>query len=167
MASKKYKDTSLAIRNRRIGNILALGGLQYYDKRGKKISALQWSKLLERGQYKNVAHTVVGRQSVSTVWLGLDHNPLSISDKPAIFETMVFPETEICRRYPTIEEALRGHADMVSIITKVGKRFGEYSKEKPKRVDFLELEVKDNARVIRKTNAKSRNSRRVLEILSE
>lgn len=50
---------------------------------------------------------------ISTVWLGLDMNFLN-TEKPVIFETMVFPKRgdygELDQaRYSTEEEALKGH----------------------------------------------------------
>jgi hypothetical protein len=57
-----------------------------------------------------VARTEVGEYTVSTVWLyGIDHN--FRSDRPVIFETMVFGprwDNEL-DRYSTEEEAMRGH----------------------------------------------------------
>lgn len=47
--------------------------------------------------------------TVSTVFLGLDHG--MFSDKPILFETMIFSSTrsEIYQRYSTWEDAERGH----------------------------------------------------------
>jgi hypothetical protein len=60
-----------------------------------------------------VAHTMQEDVSVSTVFLGLDHN--HFGPRPLLFETMVFyarksGETD---RYSTWEEAEKGHAEMV------------------------------------------------------
>lgn len=53
---------------------------------------------------------------ISTVFLGLDHN--FGSGPPLLFETMVFSEDEgdelDCQRYPTWDEAVKGHEEMVS-----------------------------------------------------
>jgi hypothetical protein len=57
---------------------------------------------------RRVARTVVGDAVVSTVWLGLNHNPGGV---PLIFETMIFggPWAGEMTRYHTEEDALRGH----------------------------------------------------------
>ena len=75
--------------------------------------------MIEDGNYKRVAETKTGNGHVSTVWLGLDHSFNIGKGRPIIFETMVFGgsfdgEQE---RYSTEEEALAGHASMV---TKIG-----------------------------------------------
>jgi hypothetical protein len=90
----------------------------YFDRRGKPITLRGWEMRLKKGEmYRRVALTVIGDDvSVSTVWLGLDHNfgqgPL------AIFETMVFggPLDEEQERYATEHEAQVGHDDMVTLV---------------------------------------------------
>lgn len=52
-------------------------------------------------------------RSVSTVFLGLDHNWLR-DGPPVVFETMVFPECEVCVRYSTWEQAAAGHDEVVA-----------------------------------------------------
>lgn len=61
--------------------------------------------------------TDVGGKSVSTVFLALNHN-FTGKGPPVLFETMVFPEKEICIRYCTYEEAVKGHSKMVELIRK-------------------------------------------------
>lgn len=61
--------------------------------------------------------TEVSGKVVSTVFLGLDHN-FSGEGPPVLFETMVFPDQDICVRYRTFEEAVKGHGDMVERIRK-------------------------------------------------
>ena len=58
-------------------------------------------------------HTIKGH-SVSTVFLGLDHN-FSKGGPPILFETMIFGPKgeEMCKRYATWEEAEEGHAGLV------------------------------------------------------
>lgn len=89
---------------------------EFYDKNGRRISIRTWSKLIGNLEYKRVDLTILpGGYRVSTVWLGMDHS--FIYSRPLVFETMVFPkdswmglETD---RYETLEEAKKGHKDMV------------------------------------------------------
>ena len=76
---------------------------------------LEWGRWFETADRK-VARTTVGPVDVSTVFLGLDH---SFGDgPPLLFETMVFDSDggvtdwaglDICERYPSWEEAEKGH----------------------------------------------------------
>lgn len=61
--------------------------------------------------------TDIGDKSVSTVFLALNHN-FTGKGPPVLFETMVFPEQEICVRYCTYEEAVKGHSKIVERIRK-------------------------------------------------
>lgn len=90
----------------------------HFDKKGKKISFLEWGKLFDDKNYKIVKQeTLPNGKFVSTVWLGINHNFYKDKD-PLIFETMVFPEEgnwgDIdCNRYSTLKEAKAGHKKMV------------------------------------------------------
>lgn len=88
----------------------------YYDREGKPISTLDWSKLLNDRAYKVVALDIVGDVRVSTVWLGLDHGWGNDGAPPVIFETMVFGGKldEEMDRYSTLADAERGHAAMLA-----------------------------------------------------
>ncbi|MDQ2750234.1 MAG: hypothetical protein M3Y44_12030 [Actinomycetota bacterium] len=55
-----------------------------------------------------MAQEQIGPYFVSTVWLGIDHK-WSHLGPPIIFETMVFPECEVSRRYATEAQARAGH----------------------------------------------------------
>ncbi|MFQ5591315.1 MAG: hypothetical protein ACE5FM_00025 [Methyloligellaceae bacterium] len=69
-----------------------------------------------------VASDVVGASTISTVFLGIDHQ---FGDGPPIlYETMVFggPCNEECRRYHTKEEALIGHAAMLAVVNAANAR---------------------------------------------
>jgi hypothetical protein len=56
----------------------------------------------------------VSDDRVSTVFLGLDHGfGLNGDSGPILWETMVFPECEVCERYRTYEEAIEGHRRIV------------------------------------------------------
>jgi hypothetical protein len=102
----------------------------YFDRQGKPISADDW--LDRQRDDKRVAQTTITPLYVSTVWLGIDHG-MGFSEKPLIFETMIFPSlsgywdrrtqravveslhpelrvlVEECWRYSTVGEALAGH----------------------------------------------------------
>ena len=95
----------------------------YYNKKGELIELMEWAKLREDENYKIVKQeTLPNGKWVSTVWLGLDH---SFSErKPLIFETMVFSSekgnsSEKMERYSTLEEAEKGHQEMVEKFNRV------------------------------------------------
>jgi hypothetical protein len=79
------------------------------------VDMMTWAKGFENSD-RRIAHTEVNDKcSVSTVFLGLDHN---FSDKgdPLLFETMIFggPLDQYQRRYATWDQAERGHAEAVA-----------------------------------------------------
>lgn len=75
----------------------------WYDRKKHGDKAVEW------GTDRRVARTVIGDITVSTVWLGLDHD--FRTGVPIIFETMTFgdPWTNEMDRYSTEEQAMRGH----------------------------------------------------------
>jgi hypothetical protein len=92
---------------------------------------IAWARLLEDREYAVVAYDEVNLTvKVSTVWLGLDHN--WGGGRPLIFETMAFTfrdepytmpsgheywwEGVEQYRYYTLEEALVGHAKILSMV---------------------------------------------------
>ena len=77
----------------------------WYDKEKHGHMGRYWSNP------RRVARTVVGDITVSTSWLGLDHDFLT--GRPIIFETMTFgePWNYELTRYSTEEQAMRGHLD--------------------------------------------------------
>lgn len=90
----------------------------YFDRDGDRITMGEWSVLFARGEtYRRVGVDEVGKWTVSTVWLGLDHG---VRRSLEIFETMVFHEDtddgdgHLTRRYASEAEARDGHADVVS-----------------------------------------------------
>lgn len=53
--------------------------------------------------------------SISTVFLGLNQRLFGPPDlPPEVFETMVFPDCEVCWRYSTWAEAEAGHAEVLA-----------------------------------------------------
>jgi hypothetical protein len=85
-----------------------------YDKQGKPIDLLEWTRLIEDTEYCRVGRTKVRSCVVSTIWLGLDHQ--FDDGPPLIFETMIDTGDgwEDTRRYSTLEEAQKGHAVAVA-----------------------------------------------------
>ena len=96
----------------------AMDNFGAYDRNGKPISQMEWSRLMMDHEYKRVALDKVGDADVSTVWLGLDHN-FSGTGPPLIFETMIFggPHHDEQWRWSTLDEAIAGHASVVAALT--------------------------------------------------
>lgn len=74
----------------------------------------RWAVWFAAPENRRVAQTAVGPVTISTVFLGIDHN-FSRSGAPVLFETMVFggPLDGAQQRYRTFDEAAVGHEDMV------------------------------------------------------
>ena len=93
-----------------------VGGV--YGMDGERITAREWSYLLEHPELRRVGRDQIGDVLVSTVLLGLDHS-YGVGP-PLIFETMIFGESHALDqeqwRYATREEALEGHARAVEIV---------------------------------------------------
>jgi len=89
----------------------------YFDKNGNPMTLMEWSDKFSDLDYKVVAKDSNDKWAVSTVWLGINHN-FAGAGPPLIFESMVFPldsfEDQDCRRYSTLDDALAGHAELVS-----------------------------------------------------
>lgn len=96
----------------------------YKDKFGKKISKKEWESLLYDNNYRHIKQETIGKYWISTVWLP---SPYGI-DMNENFETMVFTnhkkpsltypdgsigDEEECFRYETLEEAIKGHEEVV------------------------------------------------------
>lgn len=96
---------------------------RYYDRAGQPISMEEWAGLHHDPDYIRVVRssiiTPAGPGTVSTVWLGLDHNFSGIGP-PVIFETMIFGGGEEWEdsqwRYSTEAEALAGHQAAIDAI---------------------------------------------------
>lgn len=85
----------------------------YFDRNGVPMSQAAWMLKFNDWEYKRVAVDEVGGVTVSTVWLGLNHQ--WGDGPPHIFESMVFGGEfdQDCDRYSTEAEALAGHARFV------------------------------------------------------
>ena len=62
-----------------------------------------------------VALTKLDGVEISTVFLAVDYGLWSEEMPPILFETMIFggDNDRACRRYSTLEEAMKGHEEMV------------------------------------------------------
>lgn len=99
--------------------------MMFYDRDGEPISSSRANELLSDPTYRRVEETTVRGESVelwvSTVWLGVDHG-FGMSDRPIIFETMVFDSNGGVAdmagleqvRYATEAGALEGHRAIVA-----------------------------------------------------
>lgn len=100
--------------------------MSYYDRQGKLTTLIELSEKFEDMEYKIVKRTIVGEYTVSTVWLGLDHN--LFKGNPLIFETMIFYKDrnslDYQERYSTEEEALLGHEIAIRHASMVGEKQG-------------------------------------------
>jgi len=76
---------------------------------------LEWGKFFE-GKSRVVGKTKVGKASISTVFLGLNHS-WEPDEKPLWFETMIFggPLDQWQERYTTWDEAEAGHKKLVRL----------------------------------------------------
>jgi hypothetical protein len=98
----------------------------YYDRQGRPISLEEYCRTFTPDR-SPVARTTVGHVTVSTVWLGLDHQ---FGDgPPLIFETMVFGAEldEHQWRYATEGEALLGHQVAVAEVKATAAQVSERS----------------------------------------
>ena len=90
----------------------------YFDRQGEPLETLAWARLHSDPEYKRVALTELGGYTVSTVWLGLNHN--WGQGPPLIFETMVFGGGGSADldmdRYSTEAQALAGHEETCLLI---------------------------------------------------
>jgi len=78
---------------------------------------LEWGKSFEDDSLRVVKQDQVGDFQISTIFLGSDHR--FDEDVPILFETKVFDKdgNDVgFVRYPTKQEALEGHIDMVQRI---------------------------------------------------
>lgn len=79
------------------------------------VDPMTWAKFFEDTNNRRVAEDRIGKITVSTVFLGLDHNYHGRGD-PILFETMVFGGAlhHDTTRYQTWAQAEAGHAEIVT-----------------------------------------------------
>lgn len=92
------------------------------DKQIIKTDLMGWAKWAEENNSNRIIKysPVTGIVSVSTVFLGLDHNHTGYGE-PVLFETMIFggEHDGYQERYTTYEEAEAGHDKAVEMIFEV------------------------------------------------
>jgi hypothetical protein len=93
----------------------------YFDLDGRPIDQAAWAQLFKHDRH--IGLDTEGEVTVSTVWLGLNHNWSGL-DPPLIFETMVFGGAyhEYCQRYSTKAQALAGHDQAVAMVREKAAR---------------------------------------------
>ncbi len=76
-----------------------------------------WGKWFEKSKLRQLDQTEIGGVSVSTVFLGLDHN-FSGRGAPILWETLVFggKHDQEMWRYSSKKDALSGHAAAVKLV---------------------------------------------------
>lgn len=97
----------------------------YYSRDGKPITREKFERMWTPGAMR-VDRERVGEATVSTIWLGLNHN--RFPGPPLIFETVIFdhPAGHVCFRYATLEEAEAGHAECVEAVRQ-GRDFADFT----------------------------------------
>lgn len=97
-------------------------GQYILDENGNTVPAkslLGWAMWMQTGK-RQLALDLIGRARVSTIFMGLDHHLMRDEPhQPILWETMVFggPYDRHQQRYASKEEALRGHAKIVQMLT--------------------------------------------------
>lgn len=91
----------------------------HFDRRGMAIDLPSWIKLSNHHEYRVVNFDKINDVTISTVWLGLNHQ-FDPSLPPLIFETMIFggEHNDYQERYSTEEEAQTGHERARKLVTK-------------------------------------------------
>lgn len=87
------------------------------DHSVKPCSLIEWSQQqnqMFKDNSKHLALNNVGHYSISTVWLGINHN-FHFKGRALLFETMVFDKDDsiYTDRYSTWDEAIEGHKKAV------------------------------------------------------
>ena len=100
-----------------------------YNRQGEPIDIYEFARLMEDMAYVHVGMAAVGDLTISTVWMGINHN-FTFEGPPIIFETMIFGPREegapfdedlddlvgMQWRYPSEEAALAGHDQAVALV---------------------------------------------------
>lgn len=106
--------------------------MNYRDRRGKRISEIEFRALRRLDAYKRVARDDVGKGSVWTEWDGYEDR---------LFHTIVFVhDPSACDwllprcTYDTEKEARRGHARMVSLLEAIYAETDENGEPSPDNI---------------------------------
>lgn len=96
------------------------------DNKLKEVDLMTWAKWFKdkTNPGRITAHTDIGEVSVSTVFIGIDHN--FGEGEPLLWETMIFgsDKKEIenyQERYATLKEAEKGHKKAIEFIKEIIK----------------------------------------------
>lgn len=91
------------------------GGSDYYDRAGHPIDVARWVVWNGQWRQRQILSTTVGAARVSTIWLGLDHG-MGFAEREVFESAVIEPGRGIMirDRYPTIEAARAGHAEIVA-----------------------------------------------------
>ena len=83
-------------------------------------SVKEWTTSFEDHETRIVAYNQIGDVTVSTVFLGLDHNFSGVGP-PTLFETMIFGGEldQYQERYATRDDAVAGHVKALEMVTAI------------------------------------------------
>jgi len=105
---------------------------RYYKLHGRRAlpcsDMLSWAKWFETADRRVAEDHPAEDCSVSTVFLGLDHNFDPTNPSPVLYETMVFggPMDGHCERYRTWKQAEEGHATVLHrVVLSIQKAIAE------------------------------------------
>jgi hypothetical protein len=90
--------------------MMGMYDFDFQDKSGLAISQREWEVLFADETYKRIARDALFNGEVSTVWIGLPGT---------LFETAVFGVNGwdgYIQRYESLEEAQKGHLNLVTAI---------------------------------------------------
>jgi len=89
---------------------------------------LQWTKWFHVTINRKVNYTIINTNvSVSTIFIGIDYS-FGNSDKPILWETMIFGGYGKTRRYSSYEDAVKGHAEVIKHAEKAARKETNSSK---------------------------------------
>jgi hypothetical protein len=92
------------------------------NKNAVPTTSIEWAKFLHQKKNERiVAKSNVGDYTISTVFIGLNHNWDDYDDKAHIFETMIFDHNHddiYCSRTDTWKEAEKEHQNAINWINK-------------------------------------------------
>jgi hypothetical protein len=91
----------------------------HYDREGNELDWERFILLFGDMRSRRIGKDAIGDYTVSTVWMGIDHN-FSGDGPPLIFESMVFGPDKTdhaVRHYATETEAREGHAELVNEVS--------------------------------------------------
>jgi hypothetical protein len=85
--------------------------MKYYVLSGKEVKEATLDEFSSQMKNNQIASTMFGDVHVSTVFLGIDHGSIRGSEKPILFETMIFggEHDGYLTRYTSYDDAVKGH----------------------------------------------------------